>query len=168
MVGEGGLWNLWRGTSATVLRVGGGAGVHFFTLSLLREVQDRAADKDARAALSNAAVGGLSRGLAATVMCPITTVKTRMESSGAAAAGYAYASVWRALQRISEAEGPVALWRGLPPALLANVPFSALHYAFYRQMQTLLEVRPAASRSGGALLQDPFCPGPGHTWAEMS
>jgi len=141
VVGEGGVWNLWRGTSATVLRVGGGASVHFFSLSLLREMQDRAEDKEAASAMANALVGGLSRGLAATIMCPITTVKTRMESSGAAAAGYAYSSVWQALTHISRTEGAVALWRGLPPALLANVPFSALHYAFYRQLQTRLQVR---------------------------
>ena len=52
-----------------------------------------------------------------------------MEASGAAAAAYAYRSVPQALSSIVRTEGPLALWRGLAPALLSNVPFSALHYA---------------------------------------
>lgn len=90
---------------------------------------------------ANALMGGTSRACAVTLLCPITLVKTRMEASGAAAAAFAYRSVPHALCSITQTEGVRALWGGLFPALAANVPFSTLHYVFYRQFQTMLAGR---------------------------
>ncbi|KAL1530708.1 hypothetical protein AB1Y20_001607 [Prymnesium parvum] len=139
VVAEGGWRNLWRGSTATVARVGCGAAVHFYTLQLLRELRARQAGGGAWAdTAANAAMGGASRACAVTLLCPVTLVKTRMEASGAAASAFGYRSVPHALRSIVRKEGVVALWRGLGPALLTNVPFSTLHYAFYRQFQAML------------------------------
>ena len=89
-------------------------------------------------------------------MCPVTTVKTRMEASGAAAAAYAYRSVPQALSLIVRTEGPLALWRGLAPALLSNVPFSALHYAAYSYLREELGRRQHGGWTKAA------CPASGH------
>ena len=127
-----GMLNLWRGTSATVLRVGGGAAVHFYVLESLRAREDEVPwSKPVR----NTFFGGVSRGAAVVLLCPITTVKTRMEASGAAAAAYAYRSVPHGLVSVVRAEGPLALWRGLAPALLSTMPFSAVHYAAYSALR---------------------------------
>ena len=142
---EGGARSLWHGTPATVIRVGAGAAVHFYSLQLLRGARDaRATAHGARAdgaVLGDALIGGLSRAIAVTCMCPITTVKTRMETTGPASAAYAYRSVPHALATIARADGVGALWRGLLPAILANAPFSAAHYAIYRRLQTELGAR---------------------------
>ena len=127
-----GMLNLWRGTSATVLRVGGGAAVHFYVLESLRAREDEVPwSKPVR----NTLFGGVSRGAAVVLLCPITTVKTRMEASGAPAAAYAYRSVPHGLVSVVRAEGPLALWRGLAPALLSTMPFSAVHYAAYSALR---------------------------------
>ena len=145
--GGGSASSLWRGTTATVLRVGGGAGVHFYSLQLLRELRARHREgdgvpkKDLRGSMMDAAMGGGSRAMAVLVMCPITTVKTRMEASGPAAANFAYKSVPHALRTIARDEGVAALWRGVGPALASNVPFSALHYVCYVQLRAALERR---------------------------
>jgi len=144
----GGISNLWRGSSATLVRVGAGAGVHFFTLQLMREAYGSSSARGSSTApkadqgrggpgtwLRDAGMGGASRSVAVLLLCPVTTVKTRMEASGAAGAKYAYRSVPHALTTIAQAEGISALWRGLLPALAANAPFSAIHYMCYRQIQ---------------------------------
>ena len=74
-----GVSSLWRGSTATVLRVGGGAGLHFFSLQLLRGAA--AGGRGQRPQwVGDAAMGGTARAVAAFAMCPLTTVKTRMEA----------------------------------------------------------------------------------------
>lgn len=165
---DGGARNLWRGTSATVIRVGCGAGVHFYTLQLMRELKAVSQhDQPLLKVLADAAMGGGSRALAVTLMCPITLVKTRMEASGAAAAVFAYSSVPQAIKTILRTEGALAMWQGLMPALLSNVPFSSIHYVFYSQFQQAFHQRlgegPANNFAAGAsasvlatLLTQPF------------
>ena len=103
--------------------------IHFGTLELLSE------RSSSGSAASTAFVGGAARLVAVTVLCPITTVKTRLEAGGA------YRSVPEALVTIARQEGVLALWRGLWPAVFANVPFSALHLLLYRRFKEAAEAR---------------------------
>mmetsp|Transcript_14741 Transcript_14741/g.49002 ORF Transcript_14741/g.49002 Transcript_14741/m.49002 type:complete len:245 (-) Transcript_14741:220-954(-) len=145
-----GVSSLWRGSTATVLRVGGGAGLHFFSLQLLRGAAAGGSGQRPQW-VGDAAMGGTARAVAVFAMCPLTTVKTRMEASGAAASRFSYASVPEALASISRREGVRALWRGVLPALGANAPFSAVHYACYSRLQAeIARRRPASSPSSPA------------------
>ena len=83
--------------------------------------------------MNDAFIGAAARGASVVVMCPITTVKTRMEASHVGARQYR--SVGDALATIVRTQGAGALVRGLPPLLLTNVPFAAIHYASYRRLQ---------------------------------
>ena len=131
--------NMWAGANAALLRVGGGAAVHFSTLQKLKQKVNQSQQHESKSTATrvatDAALGGMSRALAVTALCPITLVKTRME---AAAVGNQQGmhSVWRAVAQIFRDEGPLALWRGLLPSLAANVPFSAVHYASYQATQS--------------------------------
>ena len=125
---EGGAARLWRGTSAAALRVGGGAAIQFGSLRFLRT-------RSPPDAVNDAFIGAAARGASVVVMCPITTVKTRMEASHVGARQYR--SVGDALATIVRTQGAGALVRGLPPLLLTNVPFAAIHYASYRRLQAL-------------------------------
>ena len=142
------LQNLWRGTSATMMRVGGGAAVHFYILQYLRSLDDESVPVRNKQ-LKNALFGAISRAAAVISLCPITTVKTRMEVSGAAAAAYAYRNVPHALATVCRTEGVLALWRGVGPALASNVPFSAIHYSLYSTLQQELGQRFRVDQQGG-------------------
>eukprot|EP00962_Isochrysis_galbana_P012319 scaffold3474_cov111-Isochrysis_galbana.AAC.6 len=148
----GGVRNLWRGSSATVVRVGMGGAIHFFSLQLMREASGASEPPGgppggrggpspgggtSAAWLRDAGMGGASRSIAVLLMCPVTTVKTRMEASGEAGARYVYRSVPHALSVIARTEGMLSLWRGLLPNLAANAPFSAIHYMCYKQVQAV-------------------------------
>jgi solute carrier family 25, member 38 len=72
---------------------------------------------------------GLSRAVAAAVLCPITVVKTRMEyrvpsGSAVAASLPVYNNTWHALSSIARQEGAQGLFKGLWPTVLTNAPFS--------------------------------------------
>ncbi|EOD11087.1 hypothetical protein EMIHUDRAFT_104863 [Emiliania huxleyi CCMP1516] len=84
-----GVSSLWRGSTATVLRVGGGAGLHFFSLQLLRGAAAGGSGQRPQW-VGDAAMGGTARAVAA---------------SGAAASRFSYASVPEALASISRREG---------------------------------------------------------------
>lgn len=134
---EGGLPAFWRGTQPTVIRLGIGAGLHFFFLESLKPVFETY-DSSGNLRLSSvgaAVTGGLSRALAAFVSCPITVVKTRMEYGGTVATIPRYKNTLQGLGTIAREEGLRGLYRGIVPTVLSNAPFSALYYLFYTRLR---------------------------------
>lgn len=137
---EGGVAALWRGTQPTVVRLGIGAGLHFFFLESLKPLlETKLSDGSTHmGALGAALTGGLSRAMAAMVSCPITVVKTRMEYVGSAPEIPKYRNTIHALTTIARTEGLRGMYRGLGPTVLSNAPFSALYYLFYTRLQDRL------------------------------
>lgn len=129
---EGQLAALWRGSGPTVLRLSIGAGLHFLLLDAMKDYCTRVNEGSQITNIQNIAIGGLSRGMATTILCPITVVKTRMEYSKTA-----YKSTVNAILTIARKEGLRGLFSGLAPTVLTTAPFSALHYAFYRNLQSM-------------------------------
>ncbi|GLC39521.1 hypothetical protein PLESTM_000907300 [Pleodorina starrii] len=81
VLSEQGVRGFWAGTGPSVIRVGLGAGMHFVLLEQIRWVLSTPA-ADGTSQLSNmgaAMSGGISRAIAAVLLCPVTVVKTRME-----------------------------------------------------------------------------------------
>jgi solute carrier family 25 protein 38 len=143
----GGLMSFWRGTQPTVIRLAIGAGLHFSLLESIKPwFEKRNPDGTVHMdAVGAALTGGLSRGLAAMISCPITLVKTRMEYVPSGGSGISTAAVLpqyrntvHALSTIAREEGIRGLYRGLGPTILANAPFSALYYTFYTRLQERL------------------------------
>ncbi|GIL85851.1 hypothetical protein Vretifemale_14374 [Volvox reticuliferus] len=78
---EQGFRGFWAGTGPSVIRVGLGAGMHFVLLEQIRWLLSNPG-ADGALQLSNmgaAMSGGISRAIAAVLLCPVTVVKTRME-----------------------------------------------------------------------------------------
>ena len=75
------------------------------------------------------AVGATSRALAATLLCPITVVKTRMEY--ASMSGVTYSGVGNALWQVANKEGARGLFSGLGSTLARDAPFSGLNLLMY-------------------------------------
>ena len=141
----GGPLAFWRGTQPTVIRLGFGAALHFSLLESIKPLfESRKPDGTVHMTTLGAALtGGLARGLAAMLSCPITVVKTRMEYVPSAATASSiripqYANTLDALVSIARTEGIRGLYRGLGPTILSNAPFSALYYAFYTRLQARL------------------------------
>jgi solute carrier family 25 protein 38 len=141
--GGSGIRDLWRGTQPTVIRLGVGAGLHFFFLESLKPIFETR-DKNNVPCLSSLGAiltGGLSRAMAALISCPITVVKTRMEYAGLDRVGSVpvYKNTADALQTIFRKEGARGLYVGLVPTIASNVPFSAIYYMLYTRLQSRLQ-----------------------------
>lgn len=85
---------LWRGTSPTVARLALGVGVHFLALEYIKDAVYKFSPQGAGhkhgqlSAIQAFMSGGISRGIAAAVTCPVTVVKTRMEYVSASSINY--------------------------------------------------------------------------------
>ena len=133
---ERGILALWTGLVPSITRTVPGVGLYFGSLEAL---------KDARAAASNGAgaaaswmagdfaLGVLARCVSASVMNPVSVVKTRFES--AARADYAYRGVGHALASICRLEGARGLACGLAPTIFRDAPYSGFYYMFYTQLK---------------------------------
>uniref|UniRef100_A0A061R7A1 Solute carrier family 25 member 38 n=1 Tax=Tetraselmis sp. GSL018 TaxID=582737 RepID=A0A061R7A1_9CHLO len=137
IITEGGVQALWRGSSATVVRLGLGAGLHFLFIDIAKSALQRPMP-DGRMGLSPGAAalaGGCARALSAAALCPVTLVKTRLEYGRGE---QMYRGPVMAVRQIYTAEGARGLFRGLGPTILTNAPFSGLYYMFYTQLQVAL------------------------------
>jgi solute carrier family 25 protein 39/40 len=70
--------------------------------------------------------GGLARALVVSVVSPLELLRTRLQSARGS-----FQDVTRAYRLLVREQGPTALWRGLPPTLWRDVPFSAIYWASY-------------------------------------
>ncbi|KAL4853316.1 Mitochondrial glycine transporter [Chlorella vulgaris] len=140
ILAEGGIRTLWKGTQPTVIRLGLGAGLHFFFLETIKPMFEKRQPDGSMgmSAVGAMVTGGLSRTLAAVAACPFTIIKTRMEYSGAG--GHAYTGTLQALSSIWRTEGVRGMYAGLAPTALSQAPFSALYYLFYTRLQDKLKV----------------------------
>ncbi|KAL3157456.1 hypothetical protein ABBQ32_011922 [Trebouxia sp. C0010 RCD-2024] len=139
LVKEHGVRGLWRGTSPTVARLAVGVGVHFLALEFIKDAvynfsSQGAGQKHGQLTPVQAFMsGGISRGIAAAVTCPVTVVKTRMEY--VSASSIKYKGTVHALRTIAASEGASGLMRGFWPTVLSNAPFSAIYYMLYTDLR---------------------------------
>ncbi|GMH36124.1 hypothetical protein BSKO_03992 [Bryopsis sp. KO-2023] len=132
--GEAGLRGLWQGTGPTVLRLSIGAGIHFFLIDSMKAFATKVNGGSENSALQNVAIGGGSRALTTMLLCPVTVIKTRMEYSRGL-----YSSTLNAAMTIGRKEGIRGMFSGLAPTILTSAPFSAFHYMFYRELQSVFQ-----------------------------
>lgn len=142
-----GVRGLWAGVTASCVRTAAGAGLYFLLLErVTRELNAKfpVGGKDCNhnqnqtflAGLRTFGVGAVSRSLAATLLCPITVVKTRMEY--ASVSGVTYTGVGQALYSIGAKEGVKGLFSGLGSTLLRDAPFSGLNLVMYTQIRSVM------------------------------
>ena len=75
-------------------------------------------------------MGVAARSIAATIVIPITVVKSRFECPS-----YGYRSMGEALATIWRTEGFRGLTCGLAPTIIRDAPFSGLYLMFYTQLK---------------------------------
>ena len=143
VVRDEGIRGLWSGVTASCVRTAAGAGLYFLLLErVTKEVNARFpespnASQSSVALMKTFAVGAVSRSLAATLLCPLTVVKTRMEYTSMS--GTAYTGVTNALVTIGRTEGMRGLFSGLGSTLLRDAPFSGLNLVVYTQTRKMMQ-----------------------------
>lgn len=120
------LPGLWRGIAPSITRTVPGVGLYFGSLHWLKSGYG----DEKPSAIQCIGLGMTARSLAATVMIPITVIKTRFESGQ-----YNYTRMSSALIQIYKNEGIRGLSCGLLPTIVRDAPYSGLYLMFYTQLK---------------------------------
>jgi solute carrier family 25 folate transporter 32 len=105
--------------------------------------------------VSNALAGAGAGAVAATIVCPLDVLKTRLQVSTTRAGGDAYVSTFQSLRSIVQLEGFIGLYRGLTPTIAALLPNWAVYFTAYEflkrssfqksRMETTQKTKPSRS-----------------------
>ena len=90
--------------------------------------------------------GGFSSCVAETITMPVDVVKTRLQMDGAGGTRL-YNGSLDCATKLAKAEGPSALFKGLPPALLRQSTYGSLRYGLYGPIRDSLGVKPGTPKS---------------------
>ncbi|SCV70396.1 BQ2448_1790 [Microbotryum intermedium] len=140
-----GISSLWRGTAAALAMSVPGQVVYMVGYDWGRRTAFDHAPQWAYADVTNAdgrhlstayltavplIAGGLSRTVVAALTSPLELVRTRLQSTSESTSIRSIISTLRA-----EGGGLSSAWRGLPPTLWRDVPFSAIYWAGYEAIK---------------------------------
>ncbi|OBZ86441.1 Solute carrier family 25 member 40 [Choanephora cucurbitarum] len=78
--------------------------------------------------------GAAARTIAVSIISPIELFRTRLQ-----AATHGFSDVMEGVKKMVAQDGSKALWRGLPPTLWRDVPFSAIYWMGYEECKQSLE-----------------------------
>jgi len=120
------LPGLWRGIMPSITRTVPGVGLYFGSLHWLKS----GFGDEKPGAMQCVCLGMTARSFAATVMIPITVIKTRFESGQ-----FGYNRMSTALLQIYRQEGIRGLTCGLLPTIVRDAPYSGLYLMFYTQLK---------------------------------
>ncbi|XP_028757886.1 nicotinamide adenine dinucleotide transporter 2, mitochondrial [Neltuma alba] len=90
--------------------------------------------------ICNAGAGASAGAIAATFVCPLDVIKTRLQVHGLPP-GQTGSVIITSLQNIARTEGFRGLYRGLSPTILALLPNWAVYFTVYEQLKGLLRSR---------------------------
>lgn len=130
IVRQDSVFGLWRGVVPTLVRNMLGVGLYFVTLQDLRA--RLAAPDGTLSDGATLAVGAAARSFACCLLCPLSVVKTRMET---VEYSRMYSGAADAMRTIARREGYRGLFSGLAPAILRDAPYSALYMLIYLRTQ---------------------------------
>ncbi|XVF84763.1 hypothetical protein PTKIN_Ptkin17bG0065200 [Pterospermum kingtungense] len=89
----------------------------------------------------NAGAGATAGAIAATFVCPLDVIKTRLQVHGlpqSSQSGARGSVILTSLQNIIKNEGFKGLYRGLSPTIIALLPNWAVYFTLYEQLKGLL------------------------------
>ncbi|KAI6686160.1 hypothetical protein NL676_032073, partial [Syzygium grande] len=96
-----------------------------------------AAGGGTRDVFCSAGAGAAAGAIAATFVCPLDVIKTRLQVHGAPS-GHEGSIVITSLQNIVKKEGLKGLYRGLSPTILALLPNWAVYFTVYERLKGLV------------------------------
>ncbi|NXC33049.1 S2542 protein, partial [Campylorhamphus procurvoides] len=136
-----GFWSLWRGNSATMVRVIPYAAIQFCAHEEYKQLLEAVPSCRALTPFPRFIAGSLAGTTAAMLTYPLDMVRARM----AVTPKEMYSSIVHVFIRISREEGLKTLYRGFTPTILGVIPYAGLSFFTY---ETLKKVH--ADHSGKA------------------
>ncbi|BFZ03276.1 hypothetical protein BsWGS_06315 [Bradybaena similaris] len=119
---------LWTGLVPSLLRCVPSIGLYFASLHWLKS----SFGSEAPHPVESVVMGASARTVAGIVVLPFTVLKTRYESGE-----FRYKNLFDGIRSTYTKEGLKALYSGLAPTLMRDVPFSGIYLMFYTQMKLL-------------------------------
>lgn len=86
--------------------------------------------------------GGFASCVAETITMPVDVVKTRLQMDGSGGGVKQYSGSLDCARKLSAAEGPSALFKGLPPALVRQSTYGSLRYGLYGPIKNAMGITP--------------------------
>lgn len=123
---------LWKGLVPSLSRCAPGVGIYFSSIHMLKTKFQ----SDQQRALESVVIGAVARTNAVVTLIPITVLKTRYESGL-----FDYKSIPRGLAHMYQTEGLRALFSGMAPTLIRDVPFSGIYLMFYTKFKAMINER---------------------------
>ncbi|KAL3159559.1 hypothetical protein ABBQ38_009975 [Trebouxia sp. C0009 RCD-2024] len=128
---EGQGWQgLWRGNGLNVLRAGPQKAIDFFSFELYKGWIGQRIGHGPATVLSSAALAGAT---STAILHPLEVVRSRMTCDQA---GQYSHGVGAAFSRIVKKEGPLKLYTGLGPSMVAMIPEAAISYGCFDLLTT--------------------------------
>ncbi|KAH8238377.1 hypothetical protein KR032_005230 [Drosophila birchii] len=75
--------------------------------------------------------GVTARTLAVTCVSPVELIRTKMQSQR-----MTHAEMFGTIRQVVQSQGVLGLWRGLPPTILRDVPFSGIYWTCYEYLKS--------------------------------
>ncbi|XP_005089247.1 mitochondrial glycine transporter A isoform X2 [Aplysia californica] len=122
------VFALWSGLVPSISRCVPGIGLYFTSLHWLQST----CGSESPHPLESVAMGASARALAGVAVLPFTVMKTRYESGD-----FHYRGLFQGMHSTYSKEGIRALYSGLAPTLLRDVPFSGIYLMIYRKLKAL-------------------------------
>ena len=145
-----GLFSMWKGNSAAVIRVIPYTGIQF---SSYEEYSRLLAPLPLPETPRNLTAGALAGLTACAATYPLDVVRARMALQNEGLANTKYTGVGNALVTIAKTSGTRALYRGLTATAMGVAPYTGLKFAAYEKMKTLT----AMLFGMCAHIHNPFC-----------
>lgn len=101
-----------------------------------------------REILCDAGSGAAAGGIAATFVCPLDVIKTRLQVQGLPKVPHSGGVIITNLQNIVRNEGVRGLYRGLSPTLAALLPNWAVYFTVYGHLKSVLKSHGAVDGRG--------------------
>ncbi|XP_016937316.2 solute carrier family 25 protein Shawn isoform X2 [Drosophila suzukii] len=79
--------------------------------------------------------GVSARILAVTCVSPVELIRTKMQSQR-----MTHAEMFGTIRQVVQSQGVLGLWRGLPPTILRDVPFSGIYWTCYEYLKSSFNV----------------------------
>ena len=147
VVVEEGVHNLWRGNSATIVRVFPYAGIQFaafdvFNARFKRIFKTNKSDSNGGSGLTLAhfaerMLSGSGAGATAVLLTyPLDVIRARMAVQTDT---IVYKSLYQAGQHMIQNEGLPSLWSGLRPTIIGIIPYAGLAFTGFHSIKSVVE-----------------------------